>query len=186
MAQGVKNRILINLLPPEFMAEEIKSAKFYKIQTIGVGIILTMIFLSSLTVALRILQSSNISRIEEKLGEVEGKVLVLKDRQASLMLLKNRLTTISQNLGAVSKQNDMYTLLDRLIPQSVSITSLSVDKTGNAAIVALVPDSNTLDSLVINLYSKEKNEDKIGQVSVESLNRGRDGLFRVSLKVVAK
>lgn len=181
-----RQNISINLLPPEFIAEEIKNAKFYKIQTIGVGIILTMIFLSSLTVALRILQSNYISKVEEKLGKVKGKVLGLKERQASLLLLKNRLTTISQNLGAASKQNDMYSLLDRLIPQSVSITSLSVDKAGNAAIVALVPDSNTLDSLVINLYSTQTNEDKIGQVSIESLNRGRDGLFRISLKVVAK
>ena len=74
MVDAGKNRISINLLPPEFLAEDIKRIKFVKIQTIGIGIVLVMIFLASLTVSLRILQSYNIAQIQNKLGQIEEKV----------------------------------------------------------------------------------------------------------------
>lgn len=178
-----KKGISINLLPPEFLTAEVKRAKFVKVQTIGIGIVLVMIFLSSLTVALRILQSYHISQIQNKLGQIEEKVLGLKNRQASLILLKNRLVAIGQYLGEPSAQNKMYKLLDQLIPESVSITALSLDKLGNTTIIAAVPNTTTLDNLMLNLLSKDRNEGKIGQVAIESLNRGRDGVYRLILKV---
>lgn len=183
MADLGKARISINLLPPEFLAEDIKRIKFVKIQTIGIGVILVMIFLASLTVALRILQSFSISQIQGKLGQIEEKVSSLKNRQASLVLLKNRLATIDKYLGEASIQNSMYTLLDKLIPENIAVTSLSVDKSGNATIIAGVPDSATLDNLMSNLILPDRNEGKIKRVLIESLNRGRDGFYRLSLKV---
>lgn len=183
MADRVKARISINLLPPEFLAEELKRTKFIRVQTIGVGIILVMIFLASLTVALRILQSYSISQIRSKLDQVEEKVLSLKNRQASMVLLKNRLVTIDKYLGETSIQNNMYTLLDKLIPESVIVTSLSVDKGGNTTIIAGVSDSTTLDNLMSNLTLSDINEGKIKRVDIESLNRGRDGFYRLSFKV---
>ncbi len=183
MADREKARISINLLPPEFLAEELKRTKFTKVQTIGVGIVLVMIFMASLTVALRILQSSSISQIQNKLGQIEEKVLNLKSRQASMVLLKNRLTTIDKYLGETSIQNSMYTLLDKLIPQSVSVTSLSLDKSGATTIIAGIPDVATLDTLMSNLLSSDRNEGKIKHVSIESLNRGKDGFYRLSLKI---
>lgn len=183
MADRIKTKISINLLPTEFLAEELKRVKFIKLQIIGVGVVLTMIFLSSLTVALRVLQSSNISQIQSKLGTVEEKVSNLKNKQASLVLLKNRLVTIDKYLGQPSTQNSMYTLLEKLVPQGVAISSLSLDKDGNTTIVAVVPDSTTLDNLMLNLLQSDRNEGKIKQVTIESLNRGRDGVYRLSLKI---
>lgn len=185
MAQEGKNRITINLLPPEFMVEEIKKAKFYKIQAIGVGIILIMIFLSSLTVALRILQSYNISQIQGKLSKIEDKVSILKNRQASLVLLKDRLTAINQYWGQPSKQSNMYSILDKIIPISISVTALSVERTGDGVVSLIIPDSNTLDNLISSLISPDINQSKIKKISIENLNRGRDGTYRLSLKIIA-
>lgn len=178
-----KNKISVNLLPPEFLSEEIKRAKFFKIQKLGIGVILLMVFLSSLTMALRILQSQNISRIQGRISRVEEKVLNLKDKQASLVLIKNRLTTINQYLGKESKQADVYSFLDNILPASISITSMSIDKLGNVVMVATVGDTDTLDNIITTLSSKETNEGKIKSVSIESLNRGRDNLYRLSLKL---
>lgn len=183
MADQSKGRISINLLPPEFLAEELKRTKFVKVQTIGVGVILVMIFLASLTVALRILQSYSISQIQGRLGQIEEKVLNLKDRQASMILLKNRLAAINKYFDEPSIQSNMYALLDKLIPQSVAITSLSVDKKGDAVVIAVIPDSTSLDLFMANLLSPDRMMGKIKQVSIESLNRGRDGVYRLSLKI---
>ncbi len=165
------------------MVEEIKKAKFYKIQTIGVGIILIMIFLSSLTVALRILQSYNISQIQGKLSKIEDRVSGLKNRQASLVLLKDRLTSINKYWGQPSKQSNMYSLLDKIIPTQAVITALSVEKTGDATISLVVSNSDILDNLISGLLLQDTDQSKINKISIENLNRGRDGTYRLSLKI---
>ncbi|MDD5147263.1 MAG: hypothetical protein PHV63_01765 [Candidatus Daviesbacteria bacterium] len=176
-------RILINLLPPEVMAQELKKAKFYKIQFAGIIIVLIMVFLASLTLALRILQNQSIAVIQATLAQEEQKVSDLKGTQASLFLLKNRLNGIDQYFGKSSQQSSMYKLIDKLIPVSVLVNAITIDKTGGAVVLATVPDSASLDNLVNNLTNKEVNESKISQVSVETLNRGRDGFYRIGFKI---
>ncbi|MBU0999849.1 hypothetical protein KKE78_00435 [Patescibacteria group bacterium] len=176
-------RISINLLPPEIMVQEIKKAKFYRIQFIGIVIVLIMIFLSSLTLALRILQNQSIAAVQATLAQEEQKISKLKGTQASLYLLKNRLSEIDQYFGKSSQQASMYKLIDKLIPTSVLINAITIDKSGGAVLLATAPDSLSLDRLLNNLITKETNEDRISQVSVETLSRSRDGFYRVSLKI---
>ncbi len=179
-------KIAINLLPPEYGAQSLKEAKFYKIQAIGVATLLLMIFLASLTVFLRILQSQNITQVQNKLTASEQKISDLKNTQASLLLLKNRLTTINQYFGVPSKQTEMYKLITALLPATVSVSYISVEKTGEVLILAIAPDGNSLDSLITNLTTEESNQDKISQVSLEGINRGRDGIYRLSMKIKSK
>lgn len=179
-------KISINLLPPEIITKELKKANFYKIQFAGIVVILTMVFLASLTVALRILQSRNITVVQANLTQTQQRVSDLKDTQAALFLLKNRLTVIDQYLGVSSKQSSMYKLINKLVPSSVTINAMTIDKAGDVLLLALVPDPVSLDDLINELTAKENNEEKINQVGVESLNRGRDGYYRMSLKIKTK
>ncbi len=176
-------KISINLLPPEDIAKEIQKAKFYKVQLIGIVIILTMIFLTSLTLVLRILQNHNISPYQSKVTAAEKRVSDLKNTQSYLMLLKDRLKVIDQYLGVPSKQSAIYQLVNKLTPQSVAIEAISVAPDGGVMFVALVSDNISLDNLINNLTYAESNENKISQVSVENLNRGRDGFYKISLKI---
>lgn len=185
--------ISINLLPIEFTQGEVKRAKFFKVQTIGVIIILFMTFLASLTVALRILQSQNIKQVQAQVSVVEGKVGALKETQASLLLLKNRLSTINQYLGGSSKQSEIYSLITSILPPSVSVTSISIDPDGGVSLVVLADDIIQLESLLSGLSNQEEHQeeqvpsgDKIRQISVESLNRSRDGIYRVNLNIKPK
>lgn len=179
-------RISINLLPTEIIAEESKNTNFYKIQFFGVAIILVLIFLTSLTLALQILQNRNLVTAQAKLLESEQKVAGLKKTQVSLFILKNRLTVISQYLGVASKQSSIYRLINKLIPPSAVISAISVDKGGTVVILALMPDRDSLDQTLNNLTDKERNENQFDQVSVDSLNRGKDGVYRISLKIKPK
>lgn len=179
-------KIAINLLPPEIRAQELKRAKFYKIQFAGIVVILIMVFLSSLTVVLRILQSRNIIQAETKLAQAQQRVSDFKDTEASLFLLKNRLTVIDQFLGVSSEQSLMYKLMDKLIPPSVVVNGVGVDKAGDIVFLAMVPDSKGVDDLINNLISKENNEDKISDISIENLSRSREGFYRISLKIKSK
>lgn len=176
-------KVTINLLPEEFRLEELKRAKFYKIQSLGVIAIMSLVFMATLTIALRILQSQSIQQIQAKLTTEESKVVELKSTQASLLLLKNRLTTINQYLGVSSKQVEMYELINKLIPPSVPISSLSIDKEGNILVVTTVSSAALIDELTTKILSSE---DKIASMALESLSRGRDGVYRVTFKVKPK
>lgn len=176
-------KISINLLPVEVRLKELKRAKFYKIQFIGVALILCLLFLTSLTFALQILQNRNVGFYKARLTLAEEKVSNFKDTQASLVVLKDRITVIDKYLGVPSKQSEMYLLINKLVPQSVEINAITVSKEGEVSFLALAPDFVSLDTLVNNLSLSEKNDEKISQVSIESLGRSKDGLYRVSLKV---
>lgn len=179
-------RISINLLPPEITAKALKQANFYKIQFAGIAVILTMIFLASLTVTLRILQSRNIDVVQAKLGQAEQQVTDLKSTQVSLFLLKNRLSIIDKYWGVSSTQSSTYQLIDQLIPSSVAVNAITIDKAGEAMLTAVVPDSAGLDNLMDSLTANENNEGRISQISIESLSRGKDGLYRISFKIKPK
>ncbi len=179
-------KIAINLLPNEFRQQDIENAKFYKIQTIGVIVILFMIFLASIIVSLRILQSKNISLIQSKVSESEQKISSLKTTESSLFLLKNRLTTIDKYLDNPSAQSEIYNLIVRLLPPAVSVSSISVNKSSEVLLLATIADSDSLDGLVNNLISKESNQNRISQISLENINRSKDGSYRVSLKIKTK
>ncbi len=178
--------ILINLLPIEFRQEEIKRTKFNKVQAFGVAIILLMTFLASLTVALRILQSQRIFHTKSRLSQAEEKISSLKTVQASLLLLKNRLTTIDQYLGTPSQQTQMYQLISELLPANAAASSIAVSKGGEAIIIVTVPDSSSLEVLISSLISRDTNQDKISQVALENINRGKDGIYSLSLKIKPK
>lgn len=178
-------KISINLLPPEIMEKELKRARFYQIQLIGIIIILFVFFLTSLVMVLRILQSRNISIIQAALTEKEREVTDFKDTQSSIFILKDRLNVIDKFFGITSEQASLFKLLNKLIPESAKINGISIDNAGSVTLLATVPDSTVLVALLSNLSQKETNDGRIKVISVDSLNRGKDGFYRISLKLTS-
>lgn len=179
-------KISINLLPVEVLTKQLSKAKYNKVQAIGIIVIMTMVFLSLATIALRIVQNKSIVDISTKVAAAQQQVSSLKNTQATLLLLKNRLQTISLYWGVPSGQTALYQLINELVPSSVVIDSIGIDKSGEVTFLALAPDSNSLEALMENLTSKEASEGKISQISIDSLSRGRDSFFRISFKVQAQ
>ena len=182
----MQQMLTIDLLPPEYKSTQLKKAKFFKVQSIGIAIVMLTAFIASAIVALRILQTQQTLQAQEHLSETEQKVTELKTTQGYLVLLKNRLSTISQYLGVPSKQAQMYGLINKLLPPTVAINTISIDKNGEVLILATSTDSDSLDNFIGDFLSKETNEDKIKEVSLESLNRGKDGIYRLSFKIKPK
>lgn len=175
-------KLSINLLPQEYLSIEAKKAKFYRVRLLSISAIMLVFFFSAVALSLGFLQSQNIKAVEAKIAEGEEKVTQLAERQTALLLIKNRLSTINQYLGVTSKQVATYNLLEQVLPERIALSSMSIDKAGDASLV-VVADVFTLDQLIADLTSRP---DKIASVSLESLNRGRDESFRVSLKIKPK
>lgn len=179
-------KVFINLLPPEIVASELKKAKFYKVQFIAIGVILFMIFISSLTLALRVLQSHNNSLYKTKIAQAEQKISDMGKTQNSLLVLKDRLGMISQHYKIQSQQSKMYELLDTLVPSSVTVNAISIDKKGTVNLTVLTSDPAVLDQMIDNLTNKEKNQQAISQTGVDGVSRSASGLYRVSFTIKQK
>lgn len=179
-------KITINLLPEEFRHEELKRVNFYKIQSIGVGVIMLFIFLATLVIALRMLQSQSIQEVQAKLTNEEQKVAGFKKTQASVVFLKNRLTAINKYLGVSSKPVETYQFINEFLPPSITASNVSVDKAGDISLLVLSPDATSVDDLIDKLTTSEEARSKIVSVSLEGLNKGRDGVYRLSLKIKTK
>ncbi|OGE25510.1 hypothetical protein A3C26_02255 [Candidatus Daviesbacteria bacterium RIFCSPHIGHO2_02_FULL_39_12] len=179
-------KISIDLLPAEFKTEEIKRTRFYKISVFSVAVILLAVFLSSLTVALRILQSRRLAQIQTQMDQTEIRLSGLKNTQASLLLLKNRLAAIDQYLGNFSKQVQVYDLINELIPPGVAINGFSINQSGEVVFTATVSDGESVDQLIDNFILPQNNQGKIKQISMDAISRGRDGVYRLSLKIQPK
>lgn len=179
-------KLNINLLSEEFKIAEVKRTKFYRVQSIGVGIVLTMVFLSSLTVALRFLQSQNLKNLQSRVSAASEKITDLKDTQKTLIFLKDRLNSINQYIDHPSKQSQMYNLAAEVLPKSIAVTSLSVGQTGDILVLATARDADSLDRAVADLTTTEEGKEKVGQVIVDGVSRGREGIYRLTLKIKPK
>lgn len=178
--------IAINLLPVEFATKQVRQKKFYKVQVVSIAALLIMAFMASITVALRVLQSQNLTSAQTRLAQAEDEVLNLKSKEAAVVVLKNRLDAINRVHGVSSKQLTAYSLIDGLLPQDIPINSLSIDVNGNILLSFTVSSPEVLDNLMTSLTSKDRNFNLVDQVEVESVARSRDGLLRVSLKIKAR
>lgn len=173
----------INLLPSVFLVAEKQYQKFKKIQLVCIVIFLGLIFLSSMTIALRIFQSQRVESAKAQLDQLTSQITSEKGKEAQLLILKNRMEVLEKLSSAPSKQKALYNLVNQLIPKEVFISSMSVDNTGNIGLSLVVLQTEYFEKLLENLTSKEKNEGKIKTIDIESLTRTRDGVYRSTLKI---
>lgn len=182
---AVKN-VSLNLLPPEVLRDQIKSKKFYQVQLLGTSTILALVFLSSLTFALGILQTRNIKQVQASLSEAENQVSAYKDVEAKLAIVKNRLNIISQFSNLPSPQRESYEVIVNALPDSVAISSFNVNPSANILVTLASQNSAAVDEVFNKILSGEEEYKFVKRVSIDSLNRGRDGLYRATLKFEVK
>jgi hypothetical protein len=174
--------ISINLLPTETAVLRKEQARFRLVQAISTAVLLIFVLLASMLVAIRILQSKNISNVQVEATNAENKITSSKDKEASLVVLKSRLDLLTKIVSSPSKQVTSYLDVSTLIPQSVTVSSLSVDRTGSTVLTVLIPNESSLLALFNNVTSA-KTLDKYAQVDIDSLSRARDGAYRANLKI---
>jgi hypothetical protein len=176
------DKVNINLLPTEVSLEQQKQAKFSKVQTISIGILLFFILLASVSVAIRIFQSQTLNKLDDEVKSLEATVEESRAKEESLVILKNRITAISQLISGSHAPTEMFNLVYGQIPVNVSITGITVDRIGNVFLSLVIPDSNSLEEM-INVFSTKEAFESIKKIDLENLSTGSDGQFRLNMKV---
>lgn len=176
--------ISINLLPSQFQIDQKAQKKFNTIQRISIFCLLTLIFLVSVSASLRIFQTQKNLLVQKDIEKSQERVLSLKEKEASIFVLKNRLNLIQTVLSTGGNALIYKSVLD-LFPENVSITSVSVDRSGIVSLVLAAPDLPSLNATFANLTSGES-FNFISKIDVENLSRSRDGSFRTTLKITTE
>lgn len=178
------NSISINLLPPETALNLKHQKKFRGIQRISTVALLIMVFLASVTIPLRIMQDKNFRNIDAAAKSQVQTIEQLKTKEISLTVLKNRLSLITKVSKDPKVQSNAYNLVNELT-SNLAIGSIQIDKNGTAAITINFADANSLDTFLNNVTNKIASN-KLSQVSVDSLGRGPDGVYRADFKLTSK
>lgn len=179
------DKLSINLLPLELLAKQRQSGKVILINRISIGLLLALILLTSVLIALRLLQGNGLKDLNDNLALIEGRIQELKDKEIYVLALKYRLGSI-EKLSQDPKKVAVFNLIISLSPQDVTISQVNVDKTSTVSLTLSSFSLEAIDQLIKNLARKEMTSDLISRLDLESFARGKDGLFRLAIKVTPR
>ena len=177
------DKLKINLIPPEIKENAKKEAKRSFLVKVSVGVLGLLILFTSGILAVIIFQNVTLEALEADIEQEKNRIGTLRDKEAVVFFLKNRLDTINKFAGGQYKQEEVYELISSLISENIVLASLQIDKTD---VVALQGDTNStlaLENFFNNLTDPEMNEGKIASVAVESLSRSQNGKIGFNLEI---
>lgn len=175
--------ISINLLPKLEAEILARQKKFRKIQLFGTIVVVILFCLVSLTFASAFIQNLRLKKSEANLKQAKEQVEQFKQTEMSLLVLKDRLKEIERLKSKPSKQALLYKLLNNIVPVSISIDIITIDRHSNGDLILTSQDVKAVDTFLNNLLDKQKNEDLIKSLSLDNFSRNKDGIYRIALKL---
>lgn len=179
-------KIHVNLLPSEVLFERIQSSKLVFINKVSVGVLLVLIFITSATIALRLSQGTELKEVKEDVVKAETMAAGLQTRSSKLSSLKSRLGSIKTLLEADAKRRAIFNLVIYLIPADVTVSEVVVDAGGVMTVSLSSSSLSSIETLISNLSSKDKNSDLISRINLETLSLGGEMSYRMTLRLVPK
>ncbi|OGE20463.1 hypothetical protein A3E45_01650 [Candidatus Daviesbacteria bacterium RIFCSPHIGHO2_12_FULL_43_11] len=178
--------ISINLLPQDIILQRKQSSKLVLVNRISVGVLVTLVFFTSATGALRIMQNSELKEAENGLAYATERVTGLKSTEDKTFILKERLGLITTLVDGDQKRKEIFNLVVFLTPPDMQISEALVDKNGQLTASFSSPSLSAVQTLISNLSDKEKNSGLVAKVNLEGLSLGKDSTYRFNLKISPK
>lgn len=177
------DKLKINLIPPEIKEKVKKQAKRVLITKISVALLGVLIVITSLILGGVIFQKAQLQGLNSIIEQEKQQIGALKDKEAVVIFLKNRIDTINQVTDGHYKQDETLELITGLFPDGVNLGSLQIDKSSIAIVSGDTFDTLLLQQLFDNLTDPQTNDGKIASISVESLNKNASGKIRFDLQI---
>jgi hypothetical protein len=177
------DKLKINLIPPEIKAQAQKEVKRLRLFKISVGLLGLLIFFTVCILSVIIYQGAVLRALDADLESEKVKIAALKDKEAVVFFLKNRIDTINQYSFGHYVQGEVYELINKLTPREISLTSLLIDDSELVSIQGNTTSTDALNTFFSNLIDPKLNEGKIVSVSVESLTKTQGSNIGFSLSV---
>jgi hypothetical protein len=164
------SKLSINLLPPELEANKKKAKRRALINRLSVSLLAFMVALSAVGLVLDIIQSLNVKNLDRKVDSVKAEVTKQKKQEELVLVLKDRISGINNLLNNDTPHAKAFNLITKLVPDSVKINNFSIDKKGVVLLGGETTSPTYLSAFFNNLTDPTINENKISQVTVESLS----------------
>ncbi len=177
------DKLKINLIPPEIKEQAKKEAKRSFIVKISAALLGVLILFTAGLLAVIVFQNMALQSLNTQLEEEKAKIAGLKENEAVVFFLKNRIDSINQFSDGHYKQGETYDLISSLIPPGINLVSLQIDKTPTVNLQGDTAATVALNNFFNDLMDSGKNEGKIASVSVESLNRSQSGNIGFNLVI---
>lgn len=177
------DKLKINLIPPEIKEKARKQAKRSVIIRISIGFLGLLILITSGILGVIIYQNLTLQALNTQLEQEKIKIASLKDKEAIVFFLKNRIDSINKYTANRYTQTDALELLESLTPEGIDLANLMLDKTNRVALQGETTSTLALDVFFNSLTDPKRNEGKITKVSVESLGKTQNKKIRFNLVV---
>ncbi|MBI4037369.1 hypothetical protein HY385_03020 [Candidatus Daviesbacteria bacterium] len=173
----------INLLPKDVIARNKYGVKLPLVTRISIGLLIALVFFASAALALKIVQNIQLKGARNNLALAESKVGALKNKEESVVALKQRLASIKNLSSLDAKRKAIFNLVVYLTPSDIRISDVTVDRNGNMTVLLTSPTLASVETLVSNLGNKEKNAGFISKVDLDNLTLGSGSTYQLSLKI---
>lgn len=177
------DKLKINLIPPEIKEKARKQAKRSVIIRISIGFLGLLILITSGILGVIIYQNLTLQTLNAQLEQEKTRIATLKDKEAVVFFLKNRIDSINKYTANRYSQTEVLELLESLTPEGVNLANLTLDKNNRVALQGDTTSTLALDVFFNSLTDPKENEGKITKVSVESLGKTQSNKVRFSLVI---
>lgn len=179
-------KIVINLLPPELAIVEKQKSKKILVVKITSLFIVFVIIITSLALGFSVVKTGEEQQKLQDLENARAQVASFNNQEGYLTLIKQKLAKITNLKETDSKRINALNLIINLIPNGISISSLSVDKAGQILLNGNSDGIESLDNFFTALTDDKKNGSKINKVIVDNLNRSGNEQYRFDLAISLK
>lgn len=180
------DKLRINLIPPEIKERAKRDLRRSTISRISVGLLGILILLTSIILAIVIFQGARLGALSSEIEQEKSKIGSLKDKEAVMHLLKNRIDTINQFTQNKYKQGEVYDLMTSLFSPGITLSSMRIDKGSKVTVTGDTGSTASLQNFFDNLTDPKINEGKVSGVNVESLSKNPKGSIRFDLGVTLR
>ena len=177
--------ISVNLLPKDVILQRRQNSKLSIVNRLSVGLLITLVFFTSATLAVRIMQRTQLQNVQQGLVYAQEKVQNLSGKEEQVIILKNRLDAIGSLMGGDSKRKEVFNTVIHLTPLDLQVIEVLVDKNGIMTISFSGSSLPSIKELLANLSNKENGLDP-AKINLEGLSLGKDSVYRFTLKIIPK
>lgn len=180
------DKLKINLIPPEVKAKAKKQARRSLVNKISILLLGVLILATTSILAVIIFQSVLLQTLTADIKREEQKIGSLRDKEAIVYFLNNRIDTIKGFGDDRYKQAQVFQLITGLLPDGVKISVMQIDKSDKVVLQGETSSTSTLADLFDGLVDPVLNEGKIASVNIDSLTRSGKGLIIFGLTINMK
>lgn len=175
------DKLKINLIPPEIKEKAKKAAKSAVIFRLSVGLLGVLILITVGILMIIIYQGVTVQALNSDIEAEKQALTPLKDKEAVVYFLKNRIDSINKFVVTQNTQNELFEIITGLLPPGVSLLALQINKSSQVVLQGETNSSVSLNNFFNNLTDPQTHDGKIASVTVESLNKSQTGVIRFSL-----